>query len=139
MYERAAEQDYTRAKEILDSEKDSFNISMYLRKRGDLPRAKWWLEKAAEQGYALAQYSLARMYLSGAGWEEDELLAKELMKQMAEQGYAPAQHNLARMYLSGAGWGEDEFLTRDLLEKAAEQGYFLSQLLLSLYIGKYSS
>ena len=124
-----------------------------------MPRAKWWLEQAAEQGYFPAQYNLAGMYLSGVGVEdefiaidlmmeplsdrlsfpdqlgEDELIAIELMEQMAEQGHAPAQYRLALMYLSGLGGEKDMYQFKERLEQAAEQGYALAQLVLSLYIG----
>ena len=109
------------------SGKDSYNIYKYLRRRGDWPRAKWRLKKAAEQGYFPAQNELAGMYLNGAGEEEDKLLAIEWMVEMAEQGYAPAQHNLAWMYYIGKGVKQDRHRARELYERAAEQGYTLSQ------------
>jgi TPR repeat protein len=62
-------------------------------------KAKECYARAAEQGFAPAQNSLAYMYYIGVG-EIDEnpnyLQAKNWWEKSAEQGYAPAQSNFAR-------------------------------------------
>ena len=120
--------------------KDSFNISNHLSARGDLTRAKWWLEKAAEQGYAPAQYYLVWIYgkdgkrIEGA---QDWKLAREWYEKAAEQGYALAQVKLARMYYNGSGGAQDLQLARYWFEKAAQQGFALAQFQYELAVMYY--
>ena len=110
---------------------NSYNIYEHLSIRGDLPRAKWWLEKSAEQGFATAQHSLALMYYNGKGVEQNTQLARELLEKAVQQGYAPAQFLLALMYLKGE---VEQNIQREieLLEKAALQGFAPAQYNLAL-------
>ena len=103
------------------SGKDSFNISMYLSRRGDLPQTKWWMEKAAEQVDFSAQDNLVGMDLSGAGEEKNIHQAKWLFKKV----YALAQYSLALME-------PNLLLKTQLLKKAAKQGLALAQYELAL-------
>ena len=112
--------------------KDSFNISEYLRARGDLTRAKWWIEKAVQQGYAPAQDNLAVMYFKGDGRAQDLQRAREWFERAVQQGYAPAQFNLALMYLEGEGVAQDWQIARELFERAAQQGFAPAQYNLAL-------
>ena len=108
--------------------KDSYNISDYFRASGDFPRVKWWLKKAAEQGFALAQYNLAEMYYRGTGGTQDWQLARKLFeKATLNKGFVLAQYNLAEMYKKGEGGTQDIQRARELYEKAAEQGYAPAQ------------
>ena len=107
--------------------KDSFNISQHLKAIGDLTRAKWWLEKAALQGLAPAQFNLAEMYDAGDGGTQDRPLAREWYEKAAQQGFAPAQYHLALMYYQGKGGAQDLQLAKSWLEKAAQQGYARAQ------------
>jgi TPR repeat protein len=47
--------------------------------------------KAAEQGYAAAQYNLGLLYRDGQGVEQDFAKAVRWLRAAAEQDYAPAQ------------------------------------------------
>ena len=82
-----------------------------------------WVRKAAEQGFARAQYDLGLMYQFGRGVERSYEKAVEWYLKAAEQGYADAQWNLGVMYENeqsyekAAGW----YL------KAAEQGDAIAQ------------
>ena len=134
------------------SGKDFLNIYKYLSEKGDVTLAKWWMEKAAEKGFALAQYKLALMerglhlkielltkaaeqgfppaqyklawmYYKGEEVGQNIDKARELMEKAAEQGYAPAQHNLAEMYRDGEGGVQNIDKARELMKQAAEQGY----------------
>ncbi len=116
--------------------KDSFNISEHLSKGGDLPRAEWWLEKAAEQGYASAQYNLAVMYSKGEGVAQDKPQAIKWYEKAAEQGYASAQYNLAVMYSKGEGVAQDKPQAIKWYEKAAEQGDAPAQYNLAVMYSK---
>ena len=63
--------------------------------------------KAAEQGYAQAQFNLGYAYANGKGVPEDYKEAVKWWRKSAEQGYAQAQYNLGVMYYDGEGVPED--------------------------------
>ena len=70
---------------------------MYDNGRGvkqDYIKAVEWYQRAAEQGYAAAQYHLGVMYDNGQGVKQDYIKAVEWYQKAAEQGHAEAQFNL---------------------------------------------
>jgi len=69
----------------------------------DAKEAADWYRRAAEQGYADAQFRLANKYESGNGVLEDFEEALHWYRRAAEQGYPPAQTNLAIMHAEGKG------------------------------------
>ena len=84
--------------------------------------AAGWFSRAAEQGYADAQFNLGLMYVNGEGVEKDVVQAVELFKKAAEQGHVDAQNNLGAMYFTGEGVERDEQKAVSWFEKAAAQG-----------------
>jgi TPR repeat protein len=84
--------------------------------------AAGWFYRAAEQGYADAQFNLGLLYVNGEGVEMDAAKAVELFYQAAEQGNVDAQNNLAAMYYTGEGVGRDVDKAIAWFEKAAGQG-----------------
>ncbi|MCE9951345.1 sel1 repeat family protein, partial [Aeromonas allosaccharophila] len=66
-----------------------------------------WFEKAAEQGFAMAQYSLGVMYSQGQGVTQDDQQAVNWFAKAAAQGNAKAQYNLGVMYRQGQGVTQD--------------------------------
>ncbi len=61
-----------------------------------------WLDKAAKQGHAKAQFYLSVIYRNGLGGmpvNDDE--AVKWIRKAAIQGYAEAQYNLSGMYYVG--------------------------------------
>ena len=84
--------------------------------------AAGWFFRAAEQGYADAQFNLGLMYANGEGVEKDMAQAVELFKKAAEQGHVDAQNNLGAMYFTGEGVDRDEKKAIEWFEKAAAQG-----------------
>lgn len=83
-----------------------------------------WTRKAAEQGYALAQFNLAYAYIQGDGVEKDEREGLRWLKMSAEKGY-----DRARPILQRAGKVEADLTARrqdvrnlDADRKAAEAG-----------------
>jgi len=78
--------------------------------------------KAAEQGFAEAQYNLGWMYRNGRGVPGNDAKAVEWYTKAAEQGYAKAQHNLGSMYYRGEGVPEDDAKAVEWFTLAAEQG-----------------
>jgi hypothetical protein len=86
----------------------------------------FWLQKAADQGFAKAQCTLGRAYAKGMGVRKDEVEAKAWLQKAADQNYAPAQYYLGSI---------DEPPTEASiawLRKAAGQGYAKAQNLLAL-------
>ncbi|MCJ8269850.1 MAG: sel1 repeat family protein, partial [Psychrosphaera sp.] len=61
----------------------------------DNKKAIFWLNKAADQELAVAQYELGVMYDNGEGVKEDDIHAITWYRKAANQGYAPAQNNLS--------------------------------------------
>lgn len=84
--------------------------------------AAGWFFRAAEQGYADAQFNLGLMYANGEGVPQDMEQAVELFKKAAEQGHVDAQNNLGAMYFTGEGVARDEKKAIEWFEKAAAQG-----------------
>ncbi|ACE06545.1 hypothetical protein Aasi_1218 [Candidatus Amoebophilus asiaticus 5a2] len=86
-------------------------------------KAKRWYEKAAEQGYAEAQYKLGAMYDNGEGVTIDFIEAKKCYEKAACQGVAVAQARLASLYYYGRGVqlnrAEAERLCLQIREKIA--------------------
>ena len=64
-------------------------------------QAAYWLERAAEQGDADAQYYLSDLYEYGKGVELDEKKAMGLCLKAAEQGHADAQYSAGHNYHAG--------------------------------------
>eukprot|EP00933_Yihiella_yeosuensis_P034541 TRINITY_DN28015_c0_g1_i1.p1 TRINITY_DN28015_c0_g1~~TRINITY_DN28015_c0_g1_i1.p1 ORF type:complete len:406 (+),score=71.90 TRINITY_DN28015_c0_g1_i1:46-1263(+) len=63
----------------------------------------YFLRAAAEEGFALAQHSVAMVYLKGASSEGKDLISGSYwLKQAANNGHAASQNLLGRMLLDGA-------------------------------------
>ncbi len=74
----------------------------------DLSAAAGFYRKAAEAGYAPAQYDLATLYESGGGVETDLKQAAIWYRKAADQGHAEAQNNLGALYSKGQGVPRNE-------------------------------
>ncbi|MDG6471886.1 tetratricopeptide repeat protein, partial [Glaesserella parasuis] len=64
-------------------------------------------KELAEQGDAVAQFSLGLMYSKGRGVNQDYHQAVKWYQKAAEQGDAEAQFNLGLMYDNGRGINQD--------------------------------
>jgi len=91
-----------------------------------------WYRKAADQGYAAAQFNLGLMYEYGRGVAKDEVEAVKWYRKAADQGYAAAQFNLGFMYKYGRGVAKDEVEAVKWYRKAADQGNAAAQSNLGL-------
>jgi TPR repeat protein len=81
-----------------------------------------WYRKAADQGYATAQYNLGTMYDRGNGVPQDYAAAVSWYRKAAEQGHADGQSQLGFMYSVGQGVPEDYVLAHMWLNLAATSG-----------------
>ena len=88
----------------------------------DYSEAVSWYRKAAEQGYAKAQFNLGVMYENGEGVAQDYFEAINWYRKAAEQGNAYAQCNLGYMYENGIGVSHDYSEALNWYRMAAEQG-----------------
>ena len=69
----------------------------------DYTKAIECYRRAADLGYAPAQYNLGLMYGSGKGVAQDHAEAVKWYRRAAEQGHAEAQYNLGHAYSNGYG------------------------------------
>jgi hypothetical protein len=88
----------------------------------DERKAAGMYRRAAEQGYAPAQYNLALLYEEGRGFEQNLIEASRWYRSAAEQGHAEAQNNLGRLCASGQGVSKDAEQAVSWYAKAARQG-----------------
>ena len=94
----------------------------------DEEEAVKWYRKAAERGYAAAQYNLGFMYDNGRGVAQDYTKAVEWYTKSAEQGHARAQFNLGLKYANGQGVAQDYTKAVYWYTKSAEQGNAIAQV-----------
>ncbi|MHB1220043.1 MAG: ankyrin repeat domain-containing protein [Alphaproteobacteria bacterium] len=80
------------------------------------------MQKAASQGYAHAQYGVARRELIGQGVPRDPKAAAALLESAARQGHAMSQLTLGYMALKGYGVKQDKTEALLWLTMAANQG-----------------
>ena len=66
-----------------------------------------WIQKAALQRFAPAQYHLGQIHEFGFGVPQDDRLALEWYRKAAAAGSAPAQRALGEFYLKGRGLPAD--------------------------------
>ncbi|HLK23660.1 MAG TPA: peptidoglycan-binding protein [Caulobacteraceae bacterium] len=86
------------------------------------------LRRAANLGYAPAEFYLAKLYESGgAGLKKDVVEARAWTERAAEAGDVKAMHNLALDYFEGAGGPKDLSQAADWFHRAADQGLIDSQ------------
>lgn len=98
-------------------------------------QAFYWMEKAAENGSAEAEYYLSLFYADGLGVVEPDLaLAMKWLRQAAEHDYAYASYELGLAYLAGKTGSVDARQGAVWLDKAAREGVVRAQRqLASLY------
>ena len=98
----------------------------------DLKKAVEWYTKAAEQGDAMAQNTLARCYKNGEGVAKDLNKSVAWYTKAAEQGDVTAQNTLAQCYENGEGVAIDLVKAAYWYKKVAEQGDATAQLNIGL-------
>ncbi len=81
-----------------------------------------WSE-AADQGNAIAQYELARLYRHGRGIDQDLSRAYQYTQRSADQNLSHAQYQIALYYLEGQQVSKNETLALFWMQSAADQGH----------------
>ncbi len=64
----------------------------------DYVQAIQWFRKAADQGFAAAQYNLGSLYYKGQGVPQDYAQAVQWYTKVSDQGDADAQNKLGSLY-----------------------------------------
>jgi uncharacterized protein len=88
----------------------------------DYAEAMKWYRLAADQGYALAQYSLGYLYVSGRGVPQDYAEAMKWYRLAADQGHAGGQYSVGHLYADGRGVPQDYVLAYMWFNLSAAQG-----------------
>ena len=132
--EKAEKTKYKKDDSIQESNEDLFQVNsdnlaiMFTQKgkeclkRGDNEYAFSCFRKAAELGFAEAQYNLGYMFLKGIGVVQNIVEAIKWFRKAAEQGYAEAQFHLGSMCQKGRGVPQSDIDAVNWFKKAAEQG-----------------
>ncbi|MBF0460827.1 MAG: sel1 repeat family protein [Magnetococcales bacterium] len=82
------------------------------------------VQRAAEQGNAMAQYYLGALYATGTGGvAQNTQEAAAWYHKAAEQGLAIAQNNLGFLYATGQGVGQDYVVAYQWTTLAMAGGY----------------
>lgn len=86
------------------------------------------VRKAANLGYAPAEFFLAKLYENGeAGVKKDAAEARRWTQRAADAGDRKAMHNLALYYFEGTGGGKNTTVAAQWFRRAAEAGLVDSQ------------
>lgn len=94
-------------------------------------------ERAADQGFIMARYNLARALAEGRGIKRDYRRALAGFRLAAEQGNVPAMLRLAEFYLAGLGTPEDRVEAQALYYVAAgiqNRGASLAKAMLAKHL-----
>ena len=110
---------------------EEYKIGCEFYKEGLYEKAFKHFSNLAEQGYSLAQKSLADMYFKGEGTEKDLAKSLEWYEKAAEQGNDNAQFSLGLFFFCGNGVTQDYAEAKNWFEKSSAQNnssasYFLS-------------
>ena len=97
-------------------EDDGYAMSKEDRNSHAAKKAAERYERAAERGYVMAQYNMARALAEGRGVPKDRKRAEEFFRNAARQGNVPAMLRLAEMKLAGGGESEDDGKGEEMVE-----------------------
>ena len=106
---------------------DQYNLGIEYDRTKDYAKAAYWYEKAAEQGFAKAQFNIGFFYNTGQGVNQDYAKAAYWYEKAARQGFDQAQYNLGVCYYYGEGVNQDYTKAAYWYEKAARQGFAQAQ------------
>jgi uncharacterized protein len=84
-------------------------------------QAFFWFSRAADQGNAVAEYQLAKLYETGIGVQKDEAQALQWFRKAAEHGEARSRYELLKMYYDGKLMPEVDDQAGAWWRKLAEQ------------------
>jgi localization factor PodJL len=94
---------------------------------GRTPEGATMLRRAADRGFAMAQYRLAKLYERGEGVQADLAVARQWTERAAASGNRRAMHDLGVYFARGEGAPLDEAAAFRWFRQAAELGVADSQ------------
>jgi len=94
---------------------------------GDYETSLAECQPLADQGDAMAQFCVGRLYANGFGVDMDDALALQWYGAAAEQGHAEAQFSLGVMHSNGWGVEMNDQEAARWYRLAANQGYIQAQ------------
>ena len=106
--------------------------ALLLYEKKDYENAAIWLQKAANQGHAVAQETLGDFYENGKGVKKDPIQAMLWYQKAAEQGNAEAQYKLGMCYIKV----EDAHNAFKWFQKAALQNNTKALTMLGMHYSK---
>lgn len=92
----------------LGGSRAQYRLGMSYMNAGDYASGLPWIRKAAESGYAQAQFELGTDYEGGQGVPADNAQAVVWLTKAADQGFGIAQDFLGEMYHDGKGVAKDD-------------------------------
>lgn len=101
---------------------DQFRLGRVMEARKAYVEAVGWYRKAAERGYAPAQYNLGVSYMEGKGVSEDPSLAAIWFKKAVDQDHPDGLVGLGVLEWNGNGVPRDRKLSLQHMRKAAALG-----------------
>ena len=104
-----------------------FKTGMDAYQRSDYATAWREWQPLAEQGQAVAQYSLGLLYANGQGVTKDDAKARQWYEKAAVQGHVEAQVNLGILLMYARGGQQDYKMAVYYLRLAANRGNDLAQ------------
>jgi len=100
-------------------------ISIYNGAQGvaeDSEKATHYFDRAAQQGYAPAQYDLGVIHEEA----KNSLAALQCYRRAADQGFAPAQNKIGTLYEKGQGVARDDATAVKYYQRAAAQRHAMA-------------
>jgi Sel1 repeat len=104
-----------------------FQLGRAYHKSNDFSLALTQYRRAADQGYAVAQYALGFMYANGHGAPQNYTEALKWYRKAADQGDANAENNIGAIYAKGQGVQLDYGEAAKWYRKAANKGNTIAQ------------
>ncbi|MDC0349267.1 sel1 repeat family protein [Alphaproteobacteria bacterium] len=102
-------------------------LGMFYSAQNNLPMARDYLKRAADQGMAVGQFNFAILCNKGQGGAVDLPRARDYFNRAADQGLPVGQVGVATMCLKGLGRAVDLPRARNYYQLAADQGHALAQ------------
>ena len=103
---------------------------------GDYETSLAECQPLAEEGNAMAQFCVGRLYANGFGVAMNDELALRWYGLAADQGYSEAQFNLGLMHANGWGVEMNDQEAAKWYRLAAEQGFITAQTSLAMLCHK---
>ncbi len=94
---------------------------------GDYASSLAECQPLAEEGDAMAQFCVGRLFANGFGVDMNDELALQWYGRSAEQGYSEAQYNLGLMHSNGWGVEMNDEEAAKWYRRAAELGFIQAQ------------